>query len=242
MKSTLFLRVILVVGCLVATIGVTPALAGFNPYPVQQLYNPEYDPDELKFQTGNFLPQKTTVFGGDSVPVTAFNPGTLSGLYEFTYLGYEAGYTNLLIDEQGRTQFNNKNTHIGTSFTYAIEDLFFQTEGGSLKGISHSITQWSNQVHIYQLQEEWTVADTHDYGPFWEEALQAYDGIVLPAGSFIFGFEDLLNPDDLTNREKYDFADMIIAATPNPVPIPAAVWLLGSGLLALVGVRRFRKG
>ena len=28
----------------------------------------------------------------------------------------------------------------------------------------------------------------------------------------------------------------------NEVPLPGAVWLLGSGLLGLIGVRRFRKG
>ena len=28
----------------------------------------------------------------------------------------------------------------------------------------------------------------------------------------------------------------------NPVPLPGAAWLLGSGLLGLVGLRRFRKG
>lgn len=236
MKSTILLVAALVVGCLVAMIGVTSVQAGYNPYPVQQLYNPE------GLQPGNFLPQSS--FADpiiEPVQVTPFSTGTLSGLYDFTYLGYEAGYTNLLINQLDQTQFNNKNTPIGTSFTYAIENLFFQSLGGSLKGNKYNINQWSNQVHIYQLQSDWTLSDTHDYGPFWAEALKAYDGLVLPAGSFIFGFEDILNPDDLTNRKKYDFADMIIAATPNPIPIPAAVWLLGSGLLGLVGVRRFRK-
>ncbi len=35
---------------------------------------------------------------------------------------------------------------------------------------------------------------------------------------------------------------MFAVLTPStPVPIPAAVWLLGSGLIGLIGVRRFRK-
>jgi hypothetical protein len=29
--------------------------------------------------------------------------------------------------------------------------------------------------------------------------------------------------------------------SPTPVPLPAAIWLLGSGLIGLIGVRRFRK-
>ena len=32
------------------------------------------------------------------------------------------------------------------------------------------------------------------------------------------------------------------AGANNPVPIPGAVWLLGSGLIAMVGIRRGKKG
>ena len=32
-----------------------------------------------------------------------------------------------------------------------------------------------------------------------------------------------------------------IAVTPSAIPVPAAVWLFGSGLLGLVGVARRRK-
>jgi hypothetical protein len=35
--------------------------------------------------------------------------------------------------------------------------------------------------------------------------------------------------------------DPYITGGPAPVPIPAAVWLLGSGLLGLIGIRRFKK-
>jgi len=35
--------------------------------------------------------------------------------------------------------------------------------------------------------------------------------------------------------------DLRLELTPSAVPIPAAVWLFGSGLLGLVGVMRRRK-
>jgi hypothetical protein len=38
--------------------------------------------------------------------------------------------------------------------------------------------------------------------------------------------------DNFTLNANYD---------PRPVPIPAAIWLLGSGLIGLAGVRRFKK-
>jgi len=37
------------------------------------------------------------------------------------------------------------------------------------------------------------------------------------------------------------FIDNVTLTSTSPVPIPAAVWLLGSGLLGLIGARRFRK-
>lgn len=33
----------------------------------------------------------------------------------------------------------------------------------------------------------------------------------------------------------------ILSATGNPVPVPAAIWLLGSGLAGLAGLRRTRR-
>jgi hypothetical protein len=59
-------------------------------------------------------------------------------------------------------------------------------------------------------------------------------------------FGDLVHPGDFNGQLPLlasvtlglDVADGSLVINPAPVPVPAAVWLLGSGLLALVGVRR----
>lgn len=45
---------------------------------------------------------------------------------------------------------------------------------------------------------------------------------------------------DLTNMAQNPISPSFAAYSPAPVPVPAAVWLLGSGLLGLVGVARRR--
>ena len=46
---------------------------------------------------------------------------------------------------------------------------------------------------------------------------------------------------DLTNMEQDFISGQFAAYSPAPVPIPAAAWLLGSGLIGLVGIARKRK-
>ncbi|MCP4310957.1 MAG: hypothetical protein GY790_06815 [Bacteroidetes bacterium] len=71
----------------------------------------------------------------------------------------------------------------------------------------------ADHYQVYKLTETWSPAGT---------------GLSFDQGTFIIGYGDGLGDGD------YD--DLIIAA--NPVPVPAAVWLFGSGLLGLIGYSR----
>ena len=51
-------------------------------------------------------------------------------------------------------------------------------------------------------------------------------------GNFVIAWEDLAGGGDR------DFNDIVVEADVAPVPVPAAVWLFGSGLLGLIGIAR----
>lgn len=59
----------------------------------------------------------------------------------------------------------------------------------------------------------------------------------------LFGFEDLWTDNSRNVGHSYDgdFDDMMVSAS-SAVPLPAAVWLLGSGLLGLIGLKKRRNG
>jgi len=58
------------------------------------------------------------------------------------------------------------------------------------------------------------------------------------------GFADKVGPGQSIGpdgKNDYYFVLGIGVQPTNPVPIPGAVWLLGSGLVGLAGLRKFRK-
>lgn len=76
---------------------------------------------------------------------------------------------------------------------------------------------------------------------FWQltEDLILNSSLTLSAGTLIVGYQSTLSLD------KLDFNDYVVAITDaplTPTPIPGALWLLGSGLMGLMGIKRARKG
>lgn len=141
---------------------------------------------------------------------TPVDSGQLQGFYDLTFLGKESAYDNLLVlSGHSEALFSNNKSKPGDiAANIDISSLAFQTAGRELLYPAHT---WSNNVHIYQLLQDAMI-----------------NSVALSSGTFLLGFNDI--------GSDRDFDDMVIAA--KPVPVPAAVWMLGAGLLSVVGMRR----
>lgn len=58
------------------------------------------------------------------------------------------------------------------------------------------------------------------------------------AGDFLTAWSTALDFADYKTNENLAFSDFLVRPNGSPVPIPGAVWLLGSGLLCLIGIHR----
>lgn len=169
-----------------------------------------------QYGTGD-LTSLTSYLNSNGAHYTAYSNSNVSGSYYFTPLAYEAAYTDQL---RTSTEVLFTNTSLPTEFGTskqgtAASTYFYDTHGNKTYLFSNT-----GAVDVFKLTQDWTVG-----------------GVTLTAGTLIIG----LNDSSGTSCGG-DFDDFIIAASRTaPTPVPAAVWLLGSGLLGVMGFKRSRE-
>ena len=144
----------------------------------------------------------------------------LSGAYDLTPVGFEAGDTiQFKASATGEVLFTNQNLAAEFNKGWKTADLTSAVFKDQTTTLETGVNQASH-VAVLKLTQDWKVGS----------------GLTLKAGTLILGFND----DGSTDG---DFDDFILAAKGKaaPTPIPGAVWLLGCGLLGVMGFKRTRK-
>ena len=129
------------------------------------------------------------------------------------------------------------NAHDGTTFgpgTYTIDTI----EGGVYTGVVVGAGQIGGHILF-----DWGATADIDVINVWDVAGSVYTSTDVTAGAGTGANTPITAPDGIRGLGMIDGAFVGFNANFDftAVPVPAAVWLFGSGLLGLVGVARRRK-
>ena len=113
----------------------------------------------------------------------------------------------------------------------------------------YNIGYWDeadNEVHMHIEEGSWNLASTDDpsaqWGPMNEDWTKLGDWDANASGIneelLVDGQFEGINAILYYGTMQAYADDQLDIPTASPVPVPAAVWLLGSGLLGLIGIRR----
>lgn len=122
---------------------------------------------------------------------------------------------------------------VGTGSSYSTQTASFI----STSSFNWAITttgSWGNYVWSSDVSSNY---DLTDHMVTYYITSGAY------TGSWVIGFEDIPGSDSGFDGDYNDLVVLVQNAypDPNPVPIPSAVILFGSGIISLMGIRRFRR-
>jgi len=134
-----------------------------------------------------------------------------------------------LIDSQDDGGVTGSQLSNGVSYTYGTWDSFY-TETLAPGSYKVSITQYNNFAVSSSLSDGFT----HDDNPNFTFD-NAYGGATQPYFNGVWDENDPRTGNFAFHVLNVDEAS---AEPPAAVPVPAAVWLLGSGLAGLIGLRR----
>jgi hypothetical protein len=141
----------------------------------------------------------------------------MDGFVTFYYLAAESGYTN---------SFNS-----GPN-TITEHNEGFKWDGWS----SFTISVAANEI----LDFSFTSATAHALTPVDNASGTSLEGLGIMTDDNMSDLVLAYNDNALGTGDA-DYDDMLVRAEFSAVPIPAAVWLFGSGLLGLIGIGRRRK-
>ena len=165
----------------------------------------------------------------------AANAGLIS--YDWTWTGSSSTGNHA----EGTMSYDD--ALVGTGIITAGDIAEFSIEGftGTTSQFSWDLSTGA-QNNPFQLSFDTTLGDLV-FGGTYPTALDSVvwgdDSLAaLVCGSGSCGFQGAgLSFDSIsvTNKAQFEFT---LANSPSPVPAPAAVWLFGSGLIGLIGIRR----
>jgi len=168
----------------------------------------------------NYYPNNITTLSTflTGASYTQYTGAALTGAYEITPLGFEASDAiQFKSAAAGDVLFTNQDLAAEFGKGWKTADLGSALFNDLTTSLVTSVNETS-RVAVLQLTQSWTLSS----------------GLTLNAGTLILGLNDDGSKDG-------DFDDFILAAKAAPTPVPGAVWLLGSGLLGIMGFKRARK-
>jgi len=139
------------------------------------------------------------------------------GFVTFYYIAAESGYTNSFNSGSNTITENNEG---------------FDWDGWS----SFTISVAADEV----LDFSFTSATAHALTPVDNASGTSLEGLGIMTGGDMSELVLAYNDNALGTGDA-DFDDMLVRAEFSAVPVPATVWLFGSGLLGLIGIARRRK-
>jgi hypothetical protein len=166
---------------------------------------------------------------GSTLSVTGIEPGKTAKL-DITWVGHESWIVNTF-EYNGTTVFTNPGEDDGAVLEWVSTVANMDSDGI----VPFSFTSYGHPTETVNNGANTGEDETPNFFiSFWDPTLNP------PGADTSWGDKDgqtaWIFLDDNAGGDNHD--DMLVRITVSQVPIPAAAWILGAGLLGLVGIRR----